>query len=84
MLIAASGRSHRIAAQDIPEQGRATQGKSIANLDAGDRVVEVARVASERGDEDESEGAVADEDAAPAPTSEPAAGRGHSQLDLID
>ena len=50
MVIAAGGRATRVAADDIPEQGRATQGKRVIRLDPGDRVVEVARVASERED----------------------------------
>jgi DNA gyrase subunit A len=83
MLIEASGKTHRIAAEDIPVQGRATQGKSIAKIDAGDRVVEVARVASERGDDEDSGGAATDATDA-AGTAEPPAVRGGSQLDLID
>jgi DNA gyrase subunit A len=53
MVIGAGGQATRVGAEDIPEQGRATQGKRIVRLETGDRVVEVARVASERGDEDE-------------------------------
>jgi DNA gyrase subunit A len=53
MVIAASGAATRIAADDMPIQGRATQGKRVLPVGAGDRVVEVARVASES-DEDAS------------------------------
>ncbi len=45
MLVTADGAAVRIAAEDIPVQGRATQGKRMAKLDAP--IVEVARVASE-------------------------------------
>jgi DNA gyrase subunit A len=51
MVIAASGAATRIAADDMPVQGRATQGKRILQIGAGDRVVEVARVASDSDDE---------------------------------
>jgi len=45
MIVAASGAATRIAADTIPVQGRATQGKRVLPVAAGDRVVEVARVA---------------------------------------
>ena len=51
MVIAASGVATRVNADDIPVQGRATQGKRVLPVGAGDRVVEVARVASESEDE---------------------------------
>ena len=47
MIIAASGAATRVSADDIPVQGRATQGKRVLPIAAGDRVVEVARVASD-------------------------------------
>jgi DNA gyrase subunit A len=47
MIITASGAATRVAADDIPVQGRATQGKRMLPVGAGDRVVEVARVASD-------------------------------------
>ncbi|MGQ0815780.1 MAG: DNA gyrase subunit A [Gemmatimonadota bacterium] len=47
MVISASGAALRLAADSIPIQGRATQGKRVLSLGAGDRVVEVARVAQE-------------------------------------
>ena len=53
MIITASGAAIRVAADDIPVQGRATQGKRMLPVGAGDRVVEVARVAS---DDDSDEG----------------------------
>jgi DNA gyrase subunit A len=53
MVIAASGAATRVAADDIPVQGRATQGKRVLPLGAGDRVVEVARVASESEEEEQ-------------------------------
>jgi DNA gyrase subunit A len=51
MIIGASGAATRLSADDIPVQGRATQGKRVLPLGAGDRVVEVARVASDSDDE---------------------------------
>ena len=55
MVISASGAATRLAAEEIPEQGRATQGKRVLALDGGDRVVEVSRVAKSK-DEGEGEG----------------------------
>ncbi|HEX6064533.1 MAG TPA: DNA gyrase C-terminal beta-propeller domain-containing protein, partial [Longimicrobiales bacterium] len=51
MVVAASGVATRVSADDIPVQGRATQGKRVLPVGAGDRVVEVARVASESEEE---------------------------------
>ncbi|CAN5634067.1 DNA gyrase subunit A [soil metagenome] len=47
MVITAAGSAIRINAVDVPVQGRATQGKRIVATGAGDRVVEVSRVARE-------------------------------------
>ena len=47
MIIAASGAATRVAADSVPVQGRATQGKRMLPLGPGDRVVEVARVAQD-------------------------------------
>ena len=62
MVITAAGQAIRVSGSDIPTQGRATQGKRVIEIAAGDRVVEVTRVAREgessrssRGDDDESE-----------------------------
>ncbi|HUG41886.1 MAG TPA: DNA gyrase subunit A, partial [Longimicrobiales bacterium] len=49
MVITAGGQAARLAAGEIPIQGRATQGKQAVRVATGDRVVEVSRVASERG-----------------------------------
>jgi DNA gyrase subunit A len=43
MVVTAAGQAIRLAGADIPVQGRATQGKRVVNVAAGDRVVEVAR-----------------------------------------
>lgn len=51
MVIAAGGGATRLAAADIPVQGRATQGKQVYAAAAGNLIVEVARVARE--DEEE-------------------------------
>ena len=47
MIIAASGAATRVASDSIPVQGRATQGKRVLPVGAGDRVVEVSRVAQD-------------------------------------
>ncbi|MBW3554278.1 MAG: hypothetical protein KY466_12240, partial [Gemmatimonadetes bacterium] len=49
MVITAAGHAARLTASEIPIQGRATQGKQGIRVAPGDRVVEVSRVASERG-----------------------------------
>jgi len=67
--IGASGKATRIAAGEVPVQGRATQGRRTITLDDGDRVVEVARVAQER-DEGENGDTVAttDSEGEPSPS----------------
>ncbi|MGH7460141.1 MAG: DNA gyrase C-terminal beta-propeller domain-containing protein, partial [Longimicrobiales bacterium] len=55
MVIAASGAATRVSAEEIPIQGRATQGKRVLELDGGDRIVEVARVARSAGADDSEE-----------------------------
>ena len=50
MVITAAGSAVRLNAGDVPEQGRATQGKRVINLGDADRVVEVSRVAREGND----------------------------------
>ena len=48
MIITATGVATRVTSDAVPVQGRATQGKRLINAEAGNRVVEVARVARER------------------------------------
>lgn len=50
MLITAGGQVVRVAADSIPLQGRRTQGRKVARLAAGDRVVEVTRTQGEGGE----------------------------------
>jgi DNA gyrase subunit A len=50
MVISAAGTATRVVGTSIPVQGRATQGKRVINVGAGDRVVEVSRVAREGND----------------------------------
>ncbi|HEX6558411.1 MAG TPA: DNA gyrase subunit A [Longimicrobiales bacterium] len=69
MIIAASGAATRVASDSVPVQGRATQGKRMLPLGAGDRVVEVARVAQ-------------DEDSEPSTSSADARAE-EEQLDLM-
>jgi DNA gyrase subunit A len=49
MVITASGAAYRLGGVDVPVQGRATQGRRLVPVGAGDRVVEVSRVAREGG-----------------------------------
>ncbi|HUF13359.1 MAG TPA: DNA gyrase subunit A [Longimicrobiales bacterium] len=44
MLITAKGIAGRLRADDVPVQGRSTQGKHVLALARGDKVVEVARI----------------------------------------
>ena len=60
MVITAGGMAARLAAAEIPVQARATQGKQVLKIKTGDRVVEVSRVASERGAGKKAESAGAD------------------------
>jgi len=50
MLITAGGQVMHVAADSIPVQGRRTQGRKIARLVGGDRVVEVTRTQGGEGD----------------------------------
>ena len=50
MVIAASGRATRIRAEEVPVQGRATQGRRVLPIGNADRIVEVARVARDNED----------------------------------
>ena len=43
MIVTAGGQVTRAAADSVPVQGRRTQGKRMATVEAGDRVVEVTR-----------------------------------------
>jgi DNA gyrase subunit A len=51
MVITAAGRTIRLTDTQVPEQGRATQGKRVLKGEEGDPVVEVARVAHEEDEE---------------------------------
>jgi hypothetical protein len=83
MVIAASGRAFRVVADDLPVQGRATQGRRILkDIGEGDVVVEVARVVQER--EDDDDGGAAQNGRADAPAESDASGRIREQLDLME
>ena len=43
MIVTAGGKVTRVAADSVPIQGRRTQGKRMAPVEPGDRVVEVTR-----------------------------------------
>jgi DNA gyrase subunit A len=68
MIVTAAGRVTRAAADSVPVQGRRTQGKRMAAVEPGDRVVEVTRAQGRGG----------------APAREPLdADSGEGQLDLL-
>ena len=47
MVVMASGKVTRLHADEVPSQGRRTQGRALVQPDTGDRVVEVTRAYSE-------------------------------------
>ena len=61
MVVTAGGRVTRLIADEVPAQGRRTQGRRLVELEGGDRVVEVTRAygaaGARRGPEAEGEGA---------------------------
>ena len=68
MIVTAGGQVTRAAADSVPVQGRRTQGKRMATIESGDRVVEVTRAQGRGG----------------APAREPVAGTSEEdQLDLL-
>jgi DNA gyrase subunit A len=58
LLITQSGMLIRIKVRDIRETGRAVQGVRLINLDEGDRVVAVAKLAEQDENEDEAQAAL--------------------------
>ncbi|MEX0843143.1 MAG: DNA gyrase subunit A, partial [Gemmatimonadota bacterium] len=50
-LITAGGQVSRVAAADVPEQGRRTRGTRLVSVAKGDRIVEVTRSIGEDSDE---------------------------------
>ena len=68
MVVTAGGQVSRAAADSVPVQGRRTQGKRIATVASGDRVVEVTRAEGRGGD----------------PARDPATVDAAGQLDLLD
>ena len=60
MVVMASGTVTRLSVDQVPSQGRRTQGRPLVQPAAGDRVVEVTRAYSETGDR-ENEPEVAEE-----------------------
>lgn len=53
MVVTASGKVTRLAAEDIPEQARRTKGVQLVQLGRGDRVVEVHRTEDDGGGDEE-------------------------------
>ena len=85
MVITAGGEVRRVAAGAVPLQGRRTQGKLLAQLGAGDRVVEVTRAATEaprKSARSESGSVEATDEEAVSGSAAPPGGRG--QLELLD
>ena len=72
MLVTAGGKVVRAAADSVPVQGRRTQGKRMATLEPGDRVVEVTRAAGRGGAPARDEVSVPED-----------GGDGEDQLDLL-
>lgn len=70
MIVTARGQVTRAAADSVPIQGRRTQGKQMADMEPGDRVVEVTRAQGRGG--------------APARDSVVAAGDDQQELDLLE
>jgi len=68
MIVTAGGQVSRAAADSVPVQGRRTQGKRIATVASGDRVVEVTRAEGRGG----------------GPARDPATVDAAGQLDLLD
>ena len=56
MVVTAGGRVTRLIADEVPEQGRRTQGRRLVELEGGDRVVEVTRAYGAAGARREPEG----------------------------
>jgi DNA gyrase subunit A len=83
MLVTAGGLVTRVAAATIKVQGRRTQGSRLARPAAGDRVVEVTRVAAGSGGPSDAEGVPvgASRSAAGGPEAETEA---EDQSDLFD
>ncbi|MDA0329704.1 MAG: DNA gyrase subunit A [Gemmatimonadetes bacterium] len=77
MIVTSRGAVTRAAADSVPVQGRRTQGKRMAVVEAGDRVVEVTR-AEGRG------GAPAGDPLAKKAQDDPDDDPGLDQLDLLD
>ncbi len=67
MIVTAGGQVTRAAADSVPVQGRRTQGKRMATLETGDRVVEVTRAQGRGG----------------APARDPVVSDDEGQLDLL-
>nr|NIR36933.1 hypothetical protein [Actinomycetota bacterium]NIS31342.1 hypothetical protein [Actinomycetota bacterium]NIT95616.1 hypothetical protein [Actinomycetota bacterium]NIU66462.1 hypothetical protein [Actinomycetota bacterium]NIV55795.1 hypothetical protein [Actinomycetota bacterium] len=67
MLVTAGGRVTRVAADSVPLQGRRARGRRMAELEPGDRVVEVTRAEGRGG----------------APARDRPASDGGDQLDLL-
>jgi DNA gyrase subunit A len=77
MVISAGGRVTRVRAQDVPEQGKRTQGRRVIKVEAGDRVTQVTRAAGEGPGERDAE--VEDDGESPLE----ALDRAEKQLDLL-
>ena len=55
MVISAKAHTARLVGDDLPSQGRGTQGKLVLELETGDYIVEVTRVAEKEAREEDAE-----------------------------
>jgi len=74
MIVTAGGQVSRAAADSVPVQGRRTQGKRMASVEKGDRVVEVTRAEGRGGAPASAQAAFEEPDEA---------GQSEDQLDLL-
>ncbi len=82
LLITERGQLIRIKVKDIRETGRAAQGVRVIQLEEGDRLVGIAKLAESDEGEDEPQAALPGAEAAP-PTTAPKAGGKKGEMDLL-
>ncbi|HSJ31606.1 MAG TPA: DNA gyrase subunit A [Longimicrobiales bacterium] len=83
MVITAAGAAFRVGGSEVPVQGRATQGKRVISVGAGDRVVEVSRVAREGADTAGARRGTTDDGTQPDDDANAGDSDGEDQLDLM-
>ncbi len=83
LLITQSGMLIRIKVKDIRETGRAAQGVRLINLDEGDRVVAVAKLAEPEDTDEETQPALPGAEPEPKPSG-PKSGNGGESTPFLD